>query len=57
MCTHGGQEFVLLSLRHTEMIEREADFLSYPVELFGRDVQVLVRVVHVLAGVLKQSRE
>jgi hypothetical protein len=38
----GGQEFLLLGFRHVEVVERAVDLRADLVELFGRDVKVLV---------------
>jgi hypothetical protein len=38
----GGQAFLLLGLRHVEVVERAVDLRADLVELFGRDVKVLV---------------
>src|SRR6266567_4071863 len=54
-CNYGGQDFLLFALRHAEVVQCSGDLCSNLVELFGRDVELFMRFVHVLAGVLKWS--
>ena len=54
MCDDGGQEFLFFTLRYAEMIQSAADFDSDFIELLKRDVQVLMRFMHVPAGVLER---
>src|SRR6266487_1303553 len=54
-CDYGGQDFLLFTLRHVEVVQCSSDFCSNLVELFGCDVEVFMRFVQVLAGVLKGS--
>ena len=54
-CDYGGQDFLLFALRHVEVVQCFGNLCSNLVELFGRDVEVFMRFVHVLAGVLKGS--
>src|SRR6266568_5785201 len=54
-CDDGGQDFLLFALRYVEVVQCSGDLCSNLVELFGRDVEVFMRFVHVLAGVLKGS--
>src|ERR1700693_5122732 len=54
-CNYGGQDFLLFALRHVEVVQCSGDLCSNLVELFGRDMEIFMRFVHVLAGVLKGS--
>src|SRR5437764_13877589 len=54
-CDYGRQDFLLFALGHGEVVQCPGDLCSHLVELFGRDVEVFMRLVQVLAGVLKGS--
>src|SRR5437764_8526570 len=55
VCDDGSQDFLLFALRHVEVVQCSGDLCSHLVELFGRDVEVFVRFVQVLARVLEGS--
>jgi hypothetical protein len=51
----GGQHLLLLSLLYLEVVERAGDLGSDLVELLRRDVEVLMGLVQLLAGVAERS--
>jgi len=42
LATMAAQDFLLFALRHVEVVQRAGDLHADLVELFGRDVQLLV---------------
>jgi hypothetical protein len=49
----GRQDFLLFALRHIQIVQRAANLSSDLVELLGRNVEILMGFVQLLAGVLK----